>query len=47
MPNETELALLTSKPVDTIEQIREAAQGLVDQGVKDVIVTMGSRGASG
>ncbi|MDN6486356.1 ribokinase [Ancrocorticia populi] len=45
MPNETELALLTSKPVDTIEQIREAAQGLVDQGVKDVIVTMGSRGA--
>ncbi|MGO1591353.1 MAG: ribokinase [Ancrocorticia sp.] len=45
MPNETELAILTGKPVETIEQIKEAAQVLVDKGVKDVIVTIGSRGA--
>lgn len=45
MPNETELALLTGMPVETVEQIKEAAQVLLDKGVKDVIVTMGSRGA--
>lgn len=45
MPNETELALLTGKPVESLSQIKDAAQMLVDEGVRDVIVTVGSRGA--
>lgn len=38
-PNETELALLTG-----CEDIREAAQKLLDKGVKNVIVTLGEKG---
>lgn len=45
MPNETELALLTGLPVDTIDEVRDAAQVLLGRGVQDVVVTLGSRGA--
>ena len=44
-PNETELGRLTHLPVESIDQIKDAAHSLVDQGVKNVIVTIGSRGA--
>ncbi len=45
VPNETELAILTGLSVDTQDQIEAAAKSLVAQGVKKVIVTMGSKGA--
>ncbi len=44
IPNESELEILTGLPVSTIEQIEAAAACLVEEGVKNVIVTMGSRG---
>jgi ribokinase len=44
IPNESELEILTGMPVETDEQIKAAASTLIDKGVKDVIVTMGSRG---
>lgn len=44
-PNETELALLTDKSVDSVDQAKEAARGLVEAGVKRVIVTLGERGS--
>ena len=45
VPNETELSILVDKPVDTVEQVREAAKSLVERGLTNVIVTMGSRGS--
>lgn len=45
VPNETELAILTGLPVETEDEIRQAAMSLVSQGLKNVIVTMGGRGA--
>lgn len=45
VPNETELAILTNMPVDTDEDVKKAAKYLVDKGLKNVIVTMGSRGS--
>ncbi|MFC0188258.1 ribokinase [Fictibacillus aquaticus] len=44
IPNESELEILTDMPVETEDQIAEAARSLVHKGVKNVIVTMGSRG---
>lgn len=44
IPNETELEILTNKPVDTIEHIKEASHYIADKGVKNVIVTIGSKG---
>lgn len=44
IPNESELEILTGMPVETVEQIQAAASVLIEKGVKDVIVTMGSRG---
>ena len=46
VPNETELSILVDKPVDTVEQVREAAESLVERGLTNVIVTMGSRGSA-
>jgi len=43
-PNETELSSLTKMPVDTMEQIKKAAQKMIDMGVKNMIVTLGSKG---
>lgn len=44
VPNETELSLLTGMPIETEEEIKNAAATLHDAGVKNVIVTMGERG---
>lgn len=43
-PNESELGILTNKPVSTVDEIKVAAHFIADKGVKNVIVTMGSKG---
>lgn len=45
VPNETELSLLTGMPVDNEDDIKNAAHALHRAGVKNVIVTLGSKGA--
>ena len=44
-PNETELAILTDMPTETREDVEKAAQSLLARGLKNVIVTLGGRGA--
>lgn len=44
-PNETELNRLTGMPVETIEELEKASKVLLAMGVKNVIVTLGKRGA--
>ena len=44
-PNETELQKLTGMPVETPEEILAAARSLLSKGVKNVIATIGKRGA--
>lgn len=44
-PNETELNRLTGLPVETEEELVRAANCLLEKGVENVIVTVGSRGA--
>ncbi|WP_270335139.1 ribokinase [Ligilactobacillus acidipiscis] len=44
-PNETELARITNLPTSNIDEIKIAAQKIVDVGVDNVIVTMGGKGA--
>lgn len=44
VPNETELSLISGMPVDTLEDISNAAAVLLDAGIKNVIVTLGARG---
>ncbi|GAK47117.1 ribokinase [Secundilactobacillus oryzae JCM 18671] len=43
-PNETELATITGMPVETLDDIKEAARTLVKEGVSNLIVTLGSKG---
>lgn len=43
-PNETELSSLTGMPVKNIDQIEAAAKKMISLGVKDMIVTLGSKG---
>lgn len=45
VPNESELALLSNIPVTDIESAERAAQEILKQGVKTVVVTLGSKGA--
>lgn len=45
IPNETELEILVNKPVETKDQIKEAAKILLNKGLNNIIVTMGSKGA--
>lgn len=45
IPNETELNLLTNLPVTDMESTEQAARALLGRGVKNVIVTLGSKGA--
>lgn len=45
IPNESELSLLTGMPVDNEDDIKNAAHALQQAGVKNVIVTLGSKGA--
>lgn len=44
-PNETELHLLTGRGTDSLDEIRAAADILLERGVKNVVVTLGNRGA--
>ena len=45
VPNETELAILTGMPTETREDVEKAAASLIARGLKNVIVTLGGRGA--
>ncbi|MCS3409331.1 ribokinase [Serratia sp. AKBS12] len=45
IPNETELEILTGMPVDNDNNIRRAGQSLLDKGLRNLIVTLGQRGA--
>jgi len=44
-PNETEAKILTGILVDDDSSMEEAAKALLDMGVQNVIITLGSRGA--
>lgn len=44
-PNETELEILSGMPTDTIENVKAAANSLIRQGTKNIIVTLGDRGS--
>ncbi|WP_323120230.1 ribokinase [Burkholderia alba] len=45
VPNETELAIVTGRPTDSLEAIERAAVSLVERGLRNVIVTLGARGS--
>lgn len=45
IPNESELALMTGMKTDTHEEIKEAGEKLLNLGVKDLVVTLGSKGS--
>jgi ribokinase len=45
VPNETEAALLTGLPVETLEEAERAADSLLSRGARNVILTLGSRGS--
>ncbi len=45
LPNETELSLLTGKPVGDLASVEAAARSLVSRGARNVIVTLGENGA--
>lgn len=45
IPNETELSLLTGMDVNDTSSAEHAAKSLLERGVKNVIVTLGSKGA--
>jgi ribokinase len=45
LPNETELNLLTGVPVNDVPSAEHAAKVLLGRGAKNVIVTLGSKGA--
>lgn len=44
-PNETELALLSGMPTGTEDEIIAAARHLIAQGIGQIVVTLGGRGA--
>ena len=44
-PNETEAGILTGMTVDSLETAEQAARILLQKGVKNVIVTLGAKGA--
>jgi ribokinase len=45
IPNESEAALLTGLPVETVDDAERAADALLARGAGTVIVTLGARGA--
>ena len=45
LPNETELNLLSGVPVTDITSAEKAARGLLARGAKNVVVTLGEKGA--
>lgn len=44
-PNETELSILTKQEIQTEEDVIRSAKILMDKGAKQIIVTMGKKGA--
>ena len=44
-PNETELEILSGVEINTEDDIKRAAQIMIDKGVKELIVTLGSKGS--
>lgn len=44
-PNETELKILTGMKINSLEDTKKAIQNLLDMGVKNVIATLGDKGA--
>ncbi len=44
-PNETEVEQMTGCPVNSVEECRVAAARLIEMGAKNVIITLGIRGA--
>lgn len=44
-PNETELEILSGVSIETEADIEKAAQVMIDKGVKELIVTLGSKGS--
>ncbi|MEE9263900.1 MAG: ribokinase, partial [Vicinamibacteria bacterium] len=45
VPNETEAAAITGKPVETVDQAKACAEYLLAQGIRRVIITLGEKGA--
>jgi ribokinase len=45
LPNETELGLLTGKPVNDLAAVGAAGRSLLARGAKNIIVTLGAQGA--
>ncbi len=45
IPNESEAATITGKPVDTVDQAKACAEYLLAQGIGRVIITLGEKGA--
>ena len=45
IPNESELSLLSGLPVNDMNTTEQAARALLERGAKNVIVTLGSKGA--
>lgn len=45
VPNQTELAILTDMPTETISQVEKAANSLLQRGMRTIIVTLGAAGA--
>lgn len=45
VPNETELALISGCDTDDVDQVKVACEKLNKKGVKNIITTLGSRGA--
>ena len=45
IPNESELGIITGMPTNTLEEIEAAAHKLLNMGVKELIVTLGSQGS--
>jgi ribokinase len=45
VPNESEAALLTGLPVESVEEAERAAVALQARGAREVILTLGARGA--
>lgn len=44
-PNETEISKLSNRPVENIQEMEEAAKVLLNKGVKNLLITMGEKGA--
>lgn len=45
IPNETELSMITKMATDTEDEIKAACEKLLAMGVKELIVTLGSKGS--